>query len=82
MAPLFGAVLMAVRNAHAGSGAGMLTTVQQVANAAGVAVIGGVYFAVQPIAGDTGALLAALLNAVLALLATAVLLRRMSRLVA
>jgi MFS family permease len=82
MAPLFGAVLMAVRNAHAGSGAGVLTTVQQVANAAGVAVIGGVYFTIQPIAGDTGALLAALLNAVLALLATAVLLRRMSRLVA
>ncbi|HEY0182145.1 MAG TPA: MFS transporter [Rhodopila sp.] len=79
MAPLFGAVLMAVRHAHAGSGAGMLTTVQQIANGAGVALIGGLYFAVQPLAGDTAALLVSLLDAVIALLATAVLLARMSR---
>jgi MFS family permease len=80
MAPLFGAVLTAVRHAHAGSGAGMLTTVQQVANGVGVALIGGLYFAVQPAVGDTGALLVSLLDAVVALLATAVLLTRMSRL--
>ncbi|MDR3528950.1 MAG: MFS transporter [Rhodopila sp.] len=79
MAPLFGAVLMAVRNAHAGSGAGMLTTVQQIANGAGVALIGGLYLAVQPIWGDTGAMLASLLNAVIVILATAALLRRMGR---
>lgn len=79
MAPLFGAVLTAVRHAHAGSGAGLLTTVQQVANAAGVALIGGLYFAVQPMAGDSGALLVSLLDAVIALLVSAVLLARMSR---
>ena len=67
MAPLFGAVLMAVRHAHAGSGAGMLTTMQQVANGAGVALIGGLYFAVQPVAGDAGALLVSLVDAALAL---------------
>ncbi|HEY0421753.1 MAG TPA: MFS transporter [Rhodopila sp.] len=79
MAPLFGAVLTTVKHAHAGSGAGMLTTVQQAANAAGVAVIGGLYFAVQPMVGDTGALLASLLDAVIALLATTALLRCMGR---
>ena len=79
MAPLFGAVLMTVRQEGAGLGAGMLTTVQQVANGAGVALIGGLYFAVQPTAGDTGALVVCLLDAVIALVATAVLLARMSR---
>jgi hypothetical protein len=29
---------------HAGSGAGVLTTVQQIGNASGVAVIGAIYF--------------------------------------
>ena len=79
MAPLFGSVLLAVRNAHAGSGAGMLTTIQQIANGAGVALIGGLYFTVQPTLGDTGALLVSLLDAVIALLATAILLAHMSR---
>ena len=79
MAPLFGAVLTTVKHAHAGSGAGMLTTVQQAANAAGVAIIGGLYFAVQPIVGDAGALLASLLDAVIALLATIGLLKSMGR---
>jgi hypothetical protein len=72
-------VLMAVRHAHAGSGSGLLTTVQQVANGVGVALIGGLYFTVQPMVGDTGALLVSLLDAVIALLATAVLLGRMIR---
>jgi EmrB/QacA subfamily drug resistance transporter len=79
MAPLFGVVLTAVRHAHAGSGAGMLTTMQQVANGAGVALIGGMYFAVQPMAGDVGALLVSLLDATIALVATAILLSRMGR---
>ncbi len=79
LAPLFGAVLMAVRHANAGSGAGMLTTMQQTANGAGVALIGGLYFAVQPSAGDAGALLVSLVDAVVALLATATLLGRLSR---
>jgi hypothetical protein len=68
-----------VRHSHAGSGSGVLTTVQQLANGAGVALIGGLYFAVQPTAGDTGALSISLLDAVIALLATTVLLARMGR---
>ena len=46
LAPLFSAVLTQVRHAHAGSGAGILATTQQVANGAGVVVVGAVYFAV------------------------------------
>lgn len=79
MAPLFGAVLLAVRNTHAGSGAGMLTTVQQIANGAGVALIGGLYFSVQPTVGDTAALIVSLVDAVIALIAAAVLLGRMNK---
>jgi predicted MFS family arabinose efflux permease len=44
MAPLFGRVLALVPQAHAGSGAGVLSTVTQIGNAAGVAVIGAIYF--------------------------------------
>lgn len=58
LAPLFSAVLTQVRHAHAGSGAGILTTTQQVANGVGVVLIGAAYFAVQ---GDRQALLVALL---------------------
>jgi EmrB/QacA subfamily drug resistance transporter len=43
-APLFGMVLNNVPRAHAGSGAGVLSTVQQIGNASGVAVIGALYF--------------------------------------
>jgi hypothetical protein len=70
MAPLFAAVLTTVRHAFAGSGAGMLTTEQRGAYGAGVALIGGAYYAVEPVAGDTGALLAALLDASFALAVT------------
>ena len=44
MAPLFGRVLAKVPQAHAGSGAGVLSTVQQIGSASGVAVIGAIYF--------------------------------------
>jgi EmrB/QacA subfamily drug resistance transporter len=44
MAPLFARVLSKVPQAHAGSGAGVLSTVQQIGNASGVAVIGATYF--------------------------------------
>lgn len=43
MAPLSGVVLATVRPGHAGSGAGMLNTVQQAAGAAGVSLIGTIY---------------------------------------
>jgi predicted MFS family arabinose efflux permease len=46
MAPLYGRVLGKVPRAHAGSGAGVLSTVQQIGNACGVAVIGAIYFGV------------------------------------
>jgi hypothetical protein len=46
MAPLYGMVLSRVPAAHAGSGGGVLSTVQQIGNASGVAVIGAVYYAV------------------------------------
>jgi len=59
LAPLFSAVLTQVRHAHAGSGAGILTTTQQVANGAGVVLVGAVYFGVQALDGNRWALLAA-----------------------
>jgi predicted MFS family arabinose efflux permease len=55
LAPLFSAVLTQVRHAHAGTGAGMLATTQQVANGTGVVLAGVVYFAVP---GDRWALVA------------------------
>lgn len=45
MAPLYGMVLTKVPTAHAGSGGGVLSTVQQVGNASGVAMIGAVFYA-------------------------------------
>ncbi|MBN8899951.1 MAG: hypothetical protein J0H57_02875, partial [Rhodospirillales bacterium] len=71
MAPLFGTILGGVRHAHAGAGAGMLTTAQQVANGAGVAVLGAVYGLVQAAGGDRIALLAGLALLADAVLATA-----------
>ena len=47
MAPLSSAVLSTVKPASAGSGAGMYGTTTQIANAAGVAAIGAVYFAIE-----------------------------------
>jgi len=51
MAPLFARVLSKVPPAHAGSGAGVLSTIQQIGNASGVAVIGAVYFGLGPTFG-------------------------------
>jgi hypothetical protein len=47
MAPLSSAVLSGVKPASAGSGAGMYGTTAQIANAAGVAAIGAVFFAIE-----------------------------------
>ncbi|MBK3661455.1 MFS transporter [Bradyrhizobium diazoefficiens] len=47
MAPLSGAVLSTVRPAAAGSASGMYGTTAQIGNAAGVAAIGAVFFAVE-----------------------------------
>jgi MFS family permease len=47
MAPLSSAVLSTVKPASAGSGAGMYGTTTQIANAAGIAAIGAVFFATE-----------------------------------
>ncbi len=47
MAPLSGAVLSTVKPASAGAGSGMYGTTAQIANAAGVAAIGAVFFAIE-----------------------------------
>lgn len=47
MAPLSSAVLSTVKPTSAGSGAGMYGTTTQIANAAGVAAIGAVFFAIE-----------------------------------
>lgn len=60
LAPLFSVVLTNVRHAHAGSGAGILTTTQQVANGAGVVIIGALYLAAHGPHGDRWAMLMAL----------------------
>jgi EmrB/QacA subfamily drug resistance transporter len=60
LAPLFSVVLTNVGHAQAGSGSGILTTTQQVANGAGVVLAGAVYFSVQVTHGDRWATLAAM----------------------
>ena len=60
LAPLFSTVLTNVRHAHAGSGAGILTTTQQIANGTGVVIVGAVYLSVHTLHGDRTAMLASL----------------------
>jgi EmrB/QacA subfamily drug resistance transporter len=79
MAPLFGAVLANVRHAHAGAGSGILTTTQQTANAAGVALIGLVYFAVSGVGFGRAAILASLAVLSVLVLGAALSLRWMRR---
>jgi predicted MFS family arabinose efflux permease len=74
LAPLFSAVLTQVQHAHAGSGAGMLATTQQVANGTGVVLAGAVYFAVP---SDRWALVATLIALGGTVLATLACLSRM-----
>ena len=77
LAPLFSAVLTQVRHAHAGSGAGILATTQQVANGTGVVLVGAVYFAVQSLNGDRRALLVAMIALGVTVVGTVAFLRRM-----
>lgn len=74
---LFSAVLTQVRHAHAGSGAGILATTQQVANGAGVVVIGAVYLASVRIYPDRWALLTAAAALAATICGTIVFLQRM-----
>ncbi|MBV8925419.1 MAG: MFS transporter [Bradyrhizobium sp.] len=79
MAPLSGIVLSSVKPASAGSGSGMYGTTAQIANAAGVAAIGAVFFAVASAHAAQAALFAALVLFVLSLMASAALLSWMRR---
>lgn len=80
MAPLYGLVLTKVTTAHAGSGGGVMITVQQVGNGTGVAVIGAVYYAVASAYSALAAVLACLVALTTAIAITAVLLGRLNRL--
>ena len=71
MAPLSSAVLSTVKPASAGSGAGMYGTTAQVANAAGVAAIGAVFFSIEVAGSARLALFAATVLFVLSIAACA-----------
>jgi MFS family permease len=77
MAPLFGTVLAEVRHDHAGAGSGVLSTVNQAANAAGVALAGAIYFGVAATHPGRPALLASLAFHVACALATIACLARL-----
>jgi predicted MFS family arabinose efflux permease len=67
MAQLFNIVLRSVAHSRAGSASGVLVTVQQVANATGVAVVGAVYFGAQAAHSQRVALIAAMIMLIAAL---------------
>jgi predicted MFS family arabinose efflux permease len=79
MAPLAGAVLATVHPAHAGSGSGLLSTTQQAAAAAGISLIGVIYFAARGTGTERAGTLAALTALGVIALATGFLLVRMRR---
>ncbi|MCK1393280.1 MFS transporter [Bradyrhizobium sp. 1] len=72
MAPLSGAVLSTVKAAAAGSASGMYGTTAQIGNAAGVAAIGAVFFAVESLqSARAGFLISLALFAVLMMICVA-----------
>jgi predicted MFS family arabinose efflux permease len=79
MAPLYGLVLKKVPAAHAGSGGGMVSTVQQIGNATGVALVGALYYAVQAAHSARWAIPASLTALAMAIAVTAVLLHALDR---
>jgi hypothetical protein len=79
MAPLSSAVLSTVKPASAGSGSGMYGTTAQIANAAGVAAIGAVFFAIEAAYSAQLALFAASALFGLSIVASAVFLSWMRR---
>jgi MFS family permease len=68
MAPLPSVVLASVTPASAGAGSGMYGTTAQIANAAGVAAIGAVFFAVESVRAPQHALFAALITFALSIM--------------
>jgi EmrB/QacA subfamily drug resistance transporter len=79
MAPLSSAVLSTVKPASAGAGSGMYGTTTQIGNAAGVAAIGAVFFAIEAAASARLALLAASALFAISIIASAALLTWMRR---
>jgi EmrB/QacA subfamily drug resistance transporter len=79
MAPLSGVVLSTVKPASAGSGSGLYGTTAQIANAAGIAAIGAVFFAVESVSNTQHALFAALAMFALSMMLCVVFLTRMRR---
>ena len=82
MAPLSGVVLFSVKPASAGSGSGMYGTTAQIANAAGVAAIGAVFFAIETMRSVQLAIFASIALFMLSIITSAVLLSWMRRAVA
>jgi EmrB/QacA subfamily drug resistance transporter len=79
MAPLSSAVLSTVKPASAGAGSGMYGTTAQIANAAGIAAIGAVFFAIEAAGSARLALLAAAVLFTLSIVACAAFLTWMRR---
>jgi len=79
MAPLSGVVLSTVKPISAGAGAGLYGTTQQIANAAGVAAIGAVFFTIEARSSALHALFATLAMFVLSIMAAIVFLSSMRR---
>jgi len=79
MAPLYGLVLRVVPSAHAGSGGGVVSTVQQIGNASGVTAVGGLYYAIQAVYPARLAIVASLTILAIAIAITAVTLRVFDR---
>jgi predicted MFS family arabinose efflux permease len=79
MAPLSSTVLATVKPQAAGSGSGLYGTTAQIANAAGVAAIGAVYFAVESAASAQHAMFVALLTFALSIMTSVAFLSWMRR---
>jgi predicted MFS family arabinose efflux permease len=79
MAPLSGVVLSSVKPASAGAGSGMYGTTAQIANAAGVAAIGAVFFAVESTHAAQMALFVSIALFALSIMTSAALLSWMRR---
>ena len=82
MAPLSSGVLSTVKPLSAGSGSGMYGTTAQIANAAGVAAIGAVFFAAESASSTERAILVALVMFALSILICVAFLSWMRRAIA
>ena len=79
MAPLSGAVLSSVAKSNAGSASGLYGTVQQIANAVGVAVVGALFFALNAASSERIALSVSFALLAAAILTCAAFVARMRR---